>query len=299
MNHEEYKANGDAIRVLIRAVAPLNPSGATYAVLIAAVHQAIDMTSVHADGSVHHDDVLVILQRALSGQLPAEFTGSTAPPGGPFPRTVTCVWCGNRYVSAIPADLDKGTCGCNCACDVRFRDGHWDIFCGYGSENDMEILRFVANLPSVAADPVCDECIRERMLCGDIVRLDEALDPSKTRGLTELAQPTKTGLCNRPPREAASTVETVGTVGTVAALAAGIVAAGGTLPYPGAIADISVTPTDPLLNPQPHDRDLILEVIHDLNCRAIEQSAALRRLLERADDFLGWHVRDARVGRPE
>ena len=154
----------------------------------------------------------------------------------------------------------------------------------------MDILRFVANPPNAPADPICDECIRERMLCGDIVRLDETLDPSKAPGLTELAQPTERD--NRPPREATPAV------GTVAALAANMVAAGGTLPYPGTVADVSVTPTDPRLNPQPHDRNLILKVIHDLDHRDIEQSAALRRLLERADDFLGWHVRDARVGRP-
>lgn len=66
-------------------------------------------------------------------------------------------------------------------------------------------------------------------------------------------------------------------------------------------------------NPQPDDRDLILEILHDLDRRVMQaerdncpqwqdperlQSAALRRLLERADDFLGWHVRDARTGRP-
>jgi predicted RNase H-like HicB family nuclease len=97
--------------------------------------------------------------------------------------------------------------------------------------------------------------------------------------------------------------------GTVAALAADLVAAGGTLPYPGTVACASsATP-----NPQSNDRDLILEVIHDMDRRVLQaeadgnpqgrelerqQSAALRRLLERADDFLGWHVRDARIGRP-
>jgi hypothetical protein len=101
----------------------------------------------------------------------AEPASHPTAPGGPFPRTVTCVWCCNRYVSAVPAGLDKGTSGCNCASDVRFRDGHWDIFCGYGSENDMDILRFVVNPPSVPADPICDECIRERALRGDIVQL--------------------------------------------------------------------------------------------------------------------------------
>ena len=98
---------------------------------------------------------------------------------------MTCVWCGNRYVSAIPAGLDKGTCGCHCACEVRLRDGQWDIFGGYGSEHDREILRFIANQPSAPANPICDECIRERMLCGDIVPLDETSDPLKALELIE------------------------------------------------------------------------------------------------------------------
>lgn len=60
------------------------------------------------------------------------------------------------------------------------------------------------------------------------------------------------------------------------------------------------------VNPQPNDRDLILEVIHDLDRRVLQaqadgypqgrdierrQSAALRGLLERADDHLGWQVK--------
>ena len=182
------------------------------------------------------------------------------------------------YVSAIPADLDKGTRGCNCACDVRFRDGHLHISAGLtGSENDMEILRFVANLPSVAADPVCDECIRVARSAAILSVWTRVLDHfEEVLADSPSWHSPRNWAGNRPPREAASTVETVGTVGTVAALAGGIVAAGGTLPNPGAIADIGATPTDPLLNPQPHDRDLILEVIHDLNCRVIEQSAALR-----------------------
>lgn len=68
------------------------------------------------------------------------------------------------------------------------------------------------------------------------------------------------------------------------------------------------------LNPQSGDRGLILEIIHTLDQRVLQaradgfpqgraieqaQSAALRRLLERADDFLGWQAHDARVGRPE
>ena len=85
---------------------------------------------------------------------------------------------------------------------------------------------------------------------------------------------------------------------------------GPTMPKPNPTPAPLDTPT---ANPQPGDRDLVLEVIHDLDRRVLqaradgypqgrdierEQSAALRRLLERADDYLGWHVRDARIGRP-
>lgn len=59
--------------------------------------------------------------------------------------------------------------------------------------------------------------------------------------------------------------------------------------------------------PQPGDRDLIMAIIHDLDRRVLQserdgnpqgrdperqQSAALQRLLERADDYLGWQARD-------
>lgn len=69
---------------------------------------------------------------------------------------------------------------------------------------------------------------------------------------------------------------------------------------------------DPAIpNPQPNDRDLILEIIHDLDRHVLQaardgcdygrdieraQSAALRRLLERADAYLGWKVRTGRPG---
>lgn len=71
--------------------------------------------------------------------------------------------------------------------------------------------------------------------------------------------------------------------------------------------------SDEQTNPQPRDRDLIVEIIHDLDRRVLQaqadgspqgrdierqQSAALRRLLERADGYLGWRTRDARAGRP-
>ena len=86
-----------------------------------------------------------------------------------FPRPVICAWCGNRYRSAIPSEIDRGLQGSHCASDVIQRDGSWLIRCGYGSdEHDMHTYRFVANPPSEPADPVCDECISQRVHAGDI-----------------------------------------------------------------------------------------------------------------------------------
>lgn len=89
--------------------------------------------------------------------------------GTALPRTVTCVWCGNRYRSACPDDLDRGLQGCHCASDVVQEGGDWFVRGGYGSnEHDMHRYLFVANKPSEPADPVCDECISERLQAGDL-----------------------------------------------------------------------------------------------------------------------------------
>lgn len=92
-------------------------------------------------------------------------------PGGTerFTRTVTCAWCRNRYRSACPSELDRGLQGSHCASSVVQRGDVWFIHCGYGSdEHDMHTYRFVANPPSEPADPVCDECISQRLRIGDI-----------------------------------------------------------------------------------------------------------------------------------
>jgi hypothetical protein len=96
--------------------------------------------------------------------------GSTAAgPGSPAPRTVTCAWCGNHYRSAIPSDLDRGLQGSHCASDVILKDGQWIVRGGYGSDkHDMNCYVFVANHPSLPADPVCDECISQRLHDGDL-----------------------------------------------------------------------------------------------------------------------------------
>jgi hypothetical protein len=45
----------------------------------------------------------------------------------------------------------------------------WFVRGGYGSdEHDMHRYLFVANKPSAPVDPVCDECISERLQAGDL-----------------------------------------------------------------------------------------------------------------------------------
>lgn len=86
-----------------------------------------------------------------------------------FPRTVTCAWCKNRYRSAIPGEIDQGLQGSHCASDVIQEGDEWIVRGSYGSdEHDLHRYRFVANKPTTPADPVCDECISERQLAGDL-----------------------------------------------------------------------------------------------------------------------------------
>jgi hypothetical protein len=98
----------------------------------------------------------------------------------------------------------------------------------------------------------------------------------------------ETGTMHAPITETAtSSPSSAPAVRTITALATDIIAAGGTLPSPGLVADVSAAPTDPIPNLQPHDRDLILEIIHDLDRRGLgrgrdierKQSAALRRFI--------------------
>jgi hypothetical protein len=86
-----------------------------------------------------------------------------------FARFVTCVWCGNHYRSVFPGDNDQGLQGSHCASDVVQEGGEWFVRGGYGSdEHDMHRYRFETNPPVAPADPVCDECISERLRAGDL-----------------------------------------------------------------------------------------------------------------------------------
>jgi hypothetical protein len=91
--------------------------------------------------------------------------------------------------------MDVGLQGSHCASDVVREDDKWVVRCGYGSENDMNKYAFVTNPPSEPADPVCDECVDQRLIMGDLVEItpecyrtartlgDYSPRPPGTRGL--------------------------------------------------------------------------------------------------------------------
>jgi hypothetical protein len=87
------------------------------------------------------------------------------------PRPVTCAWCGNRFRSVIPYEQEgKQTQGDDCAASVYQKDGEWYVAGHYGSGHfDMDRLRFIANHPTAPLDPVCDQCLVERIAVGDLI----------------------------------------------------------------------------------------------------------------------------------
>ncbi len=92
-----------------------------------------------------------------------------------FPRPVVCVWCGNRHRSVVPGrgDQPSTTQGDACAASVWVEAGVWYVQAHYGSSDyDTRRYRFVANPPAEPADPVCDNCIGERLCAGDLERVD-------------------------------------------------------------------------------------------------------------------------------
>lgn len=108
-------------------------------------------------------------QHAADSGAPTQLTADMLVTLVRFRRTVICAWCGNRYRSSVPSELDRGLQGSHCASDIVQKEGEWIVRGGYGSdEHDMHRYLFVANLPSAPADPVCDECISERLRAGDL-----------------------------------------------------------------------------------------------------------------------------------
>lgn len=108
-----------------------------------------------------------------------------------FDRPVVCAWCNNKHRSVMTAigHDDDHTLGDGCATDVwqvtdvikarladkgvRVNVGDWMANAHYGSGDDCTLWRWVANAPSSAADPVCDNCIGERERAGDLKRVGD------------------------------------------------------------------------------------------------------------------------------
>jgi hypothetical protein len=95
-----------------------------------------------------------------------------------FPRPVTCEWCKNRFRAIIPHDSgEKPTQGDDCAASVYQKDGEWYVAGHYGSGHfDMDRLRFIANHPTAPLDPVCDQCLTERIAVGDLIHDGDSVE---------------------------------------------------------------------------------------------------------------------------
>ena len=87
---------------------------------------------------------------------------------GRFERPVVCAWCGNRHRTMFP-ELDRTDLGDSCAANVFFSEKWgWVVNGHYGSGYDCSIYRFLYNEPSAEADPICDQCISERISAGEL-----------------------------------------------------------------------------------------------------------------------------------
>ena len=102
-----------------------------------------------------------------------------------FERPVVCQWCNNKHRGV---GLDDDTLGDSCATNVwqvteetRLRlaekgviskVGEWMANAHYGSNDDTSLWRWVKNFPKAPADPVCDNCIGERLVAGDLTRIE-------------------------------------------------------------------------------------------------------------------------------
>lgn len=108
-----------------------------------------------------------------------------------FDRPVVCQWCNNKHRTMFPEDLktDDFTCGDGCATSVWRVDamtkarlaergvaaevGEWMANAHYGSHRDTDLWRWTKNFPTEHADPICDNCLGERIKAGDLARIGD------------------------------------------------------------------------------------------------------------------------------
>jgi hypothetical protein len=108
-----------------------------------------------------------------------------------FERPVVCQWWNNKHRTMFPHDLksDDATCGDACAISVwrvdamtkaRLKErgvqcevGDWMANGHYGANNfDTQLWKWVKNFPRENADPICDNCLGERISAGDLVHIE-------------------------------------------------------------------------------------------------------------------------------
>ena len=106
-----------------------------------------------------------------------------------FERPIVCQWCNNKYRSMFPKDMQPGTCGDGCAANVwqvteeiqarlatkgvDAKVGDWMANGHYGDNwLDCTLWKWVKNFPTAAADPVCNNCLGERISAEDLVRIE-------------------------------------------------------------------------------------------------------------------------------
>ncbi len=91
---------------------------------------------------------------------------------------VKCSWCSRAFYKGVESELQARSCAASVwsvqdrHMSLRYRDslkpGDVVIQGHYGSHHDARIFRFVRNWPKADVDPVCDRCVDERILVGDV-----------------------------------------------------------------------------------------------------------------------------------
>ena len=107
-----------------------------------------------------------------------------------FYRPVICQWCNNKHRSMYPEDVPNGgTCGDGCATNVWqvteqskarlsakeivVEIGDWMANGHYGDNwLDCTLWKWVKNFPKAAADPICNNCLGERISADDLIRIE-------------------------------------------------------------------------------------------------------------------------------
>lgn len=106
-----------------------------------------------------------------------------------FERPIVCQWCNNKYRTMFPKAMPPGTCGDGCAANVfqvteqtkerlaakgvQVEIGDW-LANGHYGDNwlDCTLWKWVRNFPKADADPICNNCLGERISAEDLVRIE-------------------------------------------------------------------------------------------------------------------------------